>query len=152
MLVLLALLSSSPAQAAGFGSSVGISTNGVGSFMPSFDVRTKPLVLQFHVLEFLDALEDGDVFIGVNGYGTVHDADLGGPWVGEVQPGVGLDVFTAGDDLALNITAEARLGAALCNDNGGLGIYVVPMLGVTTLGEDPLLIGGGLQISSWFGN
>ena len=32
-----------------------------------------------------------------------------------------------------------------------MGIYVVPAIGVATAQEDPLLAGGGIQLSFWFG-
>ncbi|HHO53147.1 MAG TPA: hypothetical protein ENK18_20300 [Deltaproteobacteria bacterium] len=147
------MLGSSPAQAVGVGSSVGVGTTGPGLFLPSLDFHFDPILLQIHVMEFFNQIDDNDqLYLGANLYVDAHQADLKGPWSGVVQPGGGLDLYI--DPTIMVLTGECRLGAQTATEAGGLGVYVVPSLGIA-FGDNidgDLLAGGALQISAWFGN
>ncbi len=147
----LLLAAASPAWAVGVGSSVGAQFGNTGGFLPSLDLHFDPFVLQIHVLEFVNELTEEDVRLGANFYGTAHATAFEGPWQGVVQPGVGLDIYA--DPFRLDLTGEVRLGAQTANERGGFGIYVVPALGLRIDdNDDPLLAGGAVQISAWFGS
>lgn len=147
------VLGASPAHALGVGSSVGVGTGGPGLFLPSLDLHFEPMLLQIHVMEFFNQIDDNDqLYLGANLYVDAHQADLQGPWSGVVQPGGGLDLFI--DPTLMVLTGECRLGAESANEAGGFGLYVVPALGIA-FGDGvdgDLLAGGALQISAWFGN
>ena len=160
--MIVALGAASPAWAVGVGSSFGIGGGGwfgnpfdfgfgFGSqgFGPSLDLVFDPVVLQLHVLELVDAVADEEVYLGGNVYVTVHDAPVGGPFLGVVQPGASVDLF--GDPTIIAVAGECRLGAQAV-EGAGLGIYVVPSLGIVAGdGEADLFGGGALQVSAWFG-
>lgn len=147
------------ALATGLGSSAGLGFGGLAGrfgadfdfvsrgFAPSFDLHTQPLVLQFHVLEFIDQLSDEEIYLGANLYFDVFAAEISGPWIGVVQPGVSIDLV--GDPFIIGLAGECRLGAQ-AEGAMGFGIYVVPSLGFYTgAGDSDLMVGGTLQISSW---
>jgi len=154
------MLTLASAQAAGFGSSVGISTRGgPGFFWPSFDVHADPVVIQIHGLEFLDSLTTNDVYFGGNLYFDAARNDFREAFDGVVQPGLSLD-FQA-DPATLVLLVECRVGFEHDTSNGGFGVYAVPALGVGVgepqtiagVGDDgPFIVGGALQISAWLGN
>ncbi|MEN0063136.1 MAG: hypothetical protein AAGA48_13355 [Myxococcota bacterium] len=149
------------AQAAGFGSSVGITPRGgPGAFYPSFDVHADPIVLQIHALEFLDGLTNDQVYFGANLYFDAGRRTIGrSRFEAVVQPGVSVDIVAEPGTLV--VLGEARVGMEIPSADGGFGIYVVPALGVGVgepdvlpgIGDDgPLIVGGALQISAWLGN
>jgi hypothetical protein len=118
---------------------------------PSLDWRNKKIILQFHVLEFLDHLADEDVFIGLNGMYQVWDGNLGRGAAAVIQPGLSVDVF--GDPFVFSIGALGRFGGEIGDGGGtGGGLYVVPVLGLAIVDDEAeLLTGGSLQVSIWFG-
>lgn len=160
--VLIGLGCASPAWAVGVGSSFGIGGGGwfgnpfdfgfglgAQGFGPSLDLVFDPVVLQIHALELVDAAADGDLFVGANVYVSVHEAPVGGPFLGVVQPGASIDFW--GDPGVLAIAGECRLGAQAV-EGAGFGVYVVPSLGIAVGDGDADLFGGGaLQFSAWFG-
>ncbi len=148
----------SPVAHAGVGTSVGVSPGGMsfgalgapGGFLPSLDYRADPLVLQFHVLEFIGPLlETQDILLGANIYYEVGGGSVGGTWMGVVQPGGSIDIL--GDPFVIAAAAEVRVGAETASTMG-LGFYVVPAFGVWAGQNDSgVLTGGALQVSAWFG-
>lgn len=148
------------AQAAGFGSSIAFSPmERPGAFLPSFDIHADPVVFQFHALEFLDSLTDDRVYFGANLYFDAGRRTLKPARIdGVVQPGISVDI--AAEPATLVLLGEVRLGGELTTDSGGVGIYVVPALGVG-IGEpdiipgieddSPFVVGGALQLSAWLG-
>lgn len=164
MLTALFLLAS-PASAVGFGSTAGVGVAGsrfVGDgdffglfgglgFAPTLDIHADPVLVQIHALEFTEALIDAeDIYLGANVLFSVHDAPLGGQWLGVVEPGFGFDVYSAGDT-TIALTGQCRLGGQV-QDAAGLGVYVVPEVGIgINDGDADWIAGGTLQISAWFG-
>lgn len=148
---------SGTAHAAGVGSSLGIAVvDGdeprAGAFLPSLDLHFEPVLIQFHVGEFLRELSQGDVQVGANVYFTAGEAGLPGQATAVVQPGVGLDLLA--NPTIVRLTGECRVGGQLASDRGGVGIYVVPTLGLA-LGDgapdNAFIVGGALQVSAWLG-
>jgi hypothetical protein len=150
------------AHAFGVGTTGGFSTGGVldpfdlagafgsRSFAPTLDLHFDPVLVQIHVLEFVDLVADGEVFLGGNLYVNVHDASVGGPWAGVIQPGASVDLIA--DPVILALAGECRFGFQAEGDMG-FGVYVVPALGVVAGDGDGELYGGGtLQISVWAGD
>ena len=67
-----------------------------------------------------------------------------------LQPGFGLDLY--GDPTVAVVTGEARCGARLKGGPAGMGVWVVPALGVVTGdGDTTLITTGTLQIGAIFG-
>jgi hypothetical protein len=124
---------------------------GVGGFAPTLDLHANPVLVQIHVLEFTEALIDAeDLYLGANVLFDAHQAPLGGPWLGVVQPGFGIDLLVE-DPLALGLTGQCRIGGQV-QDGASLGAYVVPTAGLLLNGGDAeWMAGGSLQLSVWFG-
>lgn len=123
---------------------------GSGGFAPTFDIRAEPVIVQIHVLEFTEALIDSDeLYLGANVLFAAGARPLHGPWLGVIQPGFGVDMV--GDPLVLAITGQSRFGIE-AQDAAGVGLYVVPEVGIA-LGDDTSdwIAGGSLQLSVWFG-
>ncbi len=159
--MLMMAMAMATAEAAGFGSSVGITPRGgPGVFWPSFDVHADPIVLQIHALEFLDSLTDDQVYFGANLYFDAGRRAFGrNGFEGVVQPGISLDI--AANPATLVLLGECRVGFEHSTDGGGFGVYAVPALGVGVGEPDlvpgvdddsPLVVGGALQISAWLGS
>lgn len=158
-MMILALVMGS-AQAAGFGSSVGITPRGgPGVFWPSFDIHADPVILQIHALEFLESLTNDQVYIGANLYFDAGRRTLSDGMTAVAQPGLSLDV--AAEPGTLVLTGEVRVGFEHSSNGGGFGVYAVPALGVGVgnpsliqgINDDsPLVVGGALQISAWLGS
>lgn len=163
MLTALLLLSSAPAHAVGVGTTAGLGTGGwfgdpglfdLGAglgFAPTLDIHANPVLVQIHVLEFTEALIDAeDVYLGANVLFGVHEAPLGGQWLAVVEPGFGMDIYAAGDTY-IQLTGQCRLGGQV-QEAAGLGVYVVPEVGLgLTDGDVDWIAGGTLQVSAWFG-
>ena len=163
------MLVAAPAANAGVGTSLGLGSGNLlglqndladfvrfggypanAGFLPSLDYRADPVVLQFHVLELIDELAEGDVYLGANFYYDLTSAGgpVAGSWKGAVQPGVSLDLF--GNPLVIALMGEMRVGVE-AQSAMGFGIYVVPSIGVGVGDrESALLTGGALQISAWW--
>lgn len=152
------------ASAIELGTTAGFGTGGFGffgtrlgpgwgsrSFAPTFDLRTDALHFQFHVLDLLSTLNAGNgLFLGANGYYRLHEADVGGPWTGVIQPGGSVDLWID-DDAFIALAAEGRFGIEAVG-SAGFGIYVVPALGIAIdRGTLDLVTGGTVQISAFFG-
>jgi hypothetical protein len=162
--LILSLLLTTSAHAVGIGSTAGLGTGGLfvfdgdffglGSslgFAPTLDIHANPVLIQIHVLEFTEALIDAeDIYLGANVLFAAHEAPLAGPWLGVVEPGFGIDLYAA-NDTAVAITGQCRLGAQV-QEAAGLGVYVVPEVGIgITDGDADWIAGGTLQVSAWFG-
>ncbi len=163
MLTALLLLSAPTAHAVGIGSTAAIGVGdrffggdffdlGAGlGFAPTLDIHANPVLVQIHVLEFTEALiDDEDIYLGANVLFGVHEAPVGGQWLGVVEPGFGVDLYAAGDTW-IGLTGQCRLGAQV-QEAAGLGVYVVPELGLgISDGDADWIAGGTLQVSAWFG-
>jgi hypothetical protein len=152
--VVAALALASPAWGAGIGTTIGVGSGAVvglgyslnadypstsAGFFPSFDLRFDPLVIQIHALETLVGLSTDNIFLGANVYYILARPSFDGGWEGVVAPGGAIDVF--GDPFGLIVNGEA-----------GVGVYVVPALGVLLGDVDTALVTGGtVQFSVWFG-
>lgn len=123
---------------------------GSGGFAPSLDIRAEPVIVQIHVLEFTEALvDDEELYLGANVLFAAGASPLHGPWLGVVQPGFGFDIV--GDPLLLSLTGQCRLGVE-AQEAAGVGLYVVPELGIALAdNQSDWIAGGSLQLSVWFG-
>lgn len=120
-----------------------------GGFPPSLDFHFDPIVLQIHVLNTLAAALDERVYIGGNLYVQVAQQPVTTSWNAVVQPGASLDL--AGNPVTLGLAFETRLGIQ-AEQQAGFGIYLVPAVGIVTGGgQAEAYVGGGLQMSVWFG-
>ncbi|MBW1876982.1 MAG: hypothetical protein JRJ84_01335 [Deltaproteobacteria bacterium] len=162
--VVAALALTTPAWGAGIGTTVGVGTGavvGLGyslnadypstsmGFFPSFDLRLDPLIIQVHALETLVSLSNDEIFLGANAYYILARPSFQGGWEGVVAPGGGVDLF--GNPFGLVVDAEVLFGIQYQGDIG-VGVYVVPALGVLLGDVDTALVTGGtVQFSVWFG-
>ena len=142
-------LVSSPAFA-GVGSSYGLGTFSAfaatnGWQLPSVDVRNDRFHLQIKALDTLAYLANEDIFLSGSVWIPYMAQDLGKGAV-VVQPGGSAVLTNIGDSIGL--TGGARMGAEWA-DQGGLGVYVVPQLGVGYDGDVEVLFSGFLEISVW---
>lgn len=120
-----------------------------GGFLPSLDLHFDTFVLQIHALETLTLLSDNTIFLGANAYFEMFDQPLGGNFDVVIAPGGGLDLID--DAFALTLTAEGRFGVR-SRGGAGIGVFVVPALGVVVGDVDSDLVSSGtLQVSMWFG-
>lgn len=153
----LLLLSPAPALALEVGTSIGIgvetSDNGASGLrnLPTLDFRLPALIIQAHVLETLIAIGDETIVLGANAYlPIIENRSVAGPVEGVIQPGLSVDVAAGNVPFTLNVGASARLGVE-CAGDVGVGLYVVPVAGVSMLDGDIGLFGGGvLEASIWF--
>ncbi|MEQ1571191.1 MAG: hypothetical protein ABMA64_36520 [Myxococcota bacterium] len=149
----LLLASLGEAHALGVGSTIafgpGFDLFGGPAFVPTVDLVFDPVIVQIHALDTLDAAFDEQLYLGANLYVEVVSQPIGGKWEGVVQPGGGLDLF--GDPTTVVIDGQVRLGAQAA-EQAGVGLYVVPALGlVASDGDSSLFASGALQLSVWFG-
>ena len=150
------LLLAAPSTAlAGFGTtgSLGseVSSNGfIGlEIWPTFDFVSDGVILQFHVLELLQGLASEQVAIGLNGYIPIMSYGVSSSFDGTIQVGGTLDIV--GDPFVVSFGATSRFGVET-EGAMGLGLYVVPVVGITVIEDDlGLLTGGAIQLSVWVG-
>ncbi|MCO4744467.1 MAG: hypothetical protein KC912_06760 [Proteobacteria bacterium] len=163
-LLSLALLFPTVASAGvGFGTTMGMGSSRItidfngnitpamtaGGFLPTLDLHFDKFVLQVHLLETLDLLFNEDIFLGANGYIEILDSPVGGSWSAVVAPGAGIDIL--GDPFVISATGEARFGVR-SNGPAGVGVFVVPAVGVAVGDVDSDLVAAGtVQFSMWFG-
>jgi len=152
LLVLAALLA--PASAfAGVGTTAHLTaaTDGT-SWVPSLDYRAKGILVQVHLLDTFGSMAAGGKF-GLNtGVDVTYAAlkkQVAAETEGVIMPGGSIRIADQGD-IGFNVLAQMRMGAEM-KKGMGFGIYVVPQLGISTLGggDVHLAYGGGLQVSAW---
>jgi hypothetical protein len=120
-----------------------------GAFWPTLDYRGDPVIVQIHVLEFLAALAQEDVFLGANIHLDLIEGAAMGQARGVIQPGVSVDIL--GDPFVLALGATGRFGFET-GSNVNVGAYIGPVLGLAfDDGDVGLLTGGSVQFSFWVG-
>lgn len=151
-LLALALMLAPTSAFAGFGTTAHVTavSDGTG-WVPSLDWRSKGLVVQAHLLDTLASTAAGGDFaldVGVDVTYAVIKKKVGEDTEGILAPGGSIRIANYGD-FGFNALAEMRMGAEM-KKGMGIGLYVVPQLGVSTLpGEFRIAYGGGFQISAW---
>lgn len=153
LLALAALTLSTPAQA-GVGATAGLYslTDGT-SWVPSIDLRKGPVLLQFHALDLIGGLPADTINLGVDGAYLVKKAQAGEDVEGVIMLGGGFR-FQTGFDFEhkqFNLVARTRMGAEM-KKGAGIGLYVVPVAGVSNFGRDEgvgFVYGGGVELSAW---
>lgn len=119
--------------------------------LPSLDLRLKKVDLQIHALEFIGGIAGDTLLVGGNILFRGLERPAPGPFTGVVDPGVSIDI-AADTDFAptnLGVMGLARMGVE-AQERFGVGVYVVPAVGVGLLEEDfELLVAGSLQFSVW---
>lgn len=151
LLALLLLLPAPALAGVGVTASVGGDYDGT-AWAPSLDWREGRLLVQLHLLDQLAPMASGVGLYPRTGldvaWGLVH-TPVTDELDGVVMPGVAVRIDGAGP-VGWNAGVEARAGVEL-HRRMGMGVYVVPKLGVTTLvtGSPGLNYGGALQVSVW---
>ena len=151
-LLTLALLLAPGTAFAGFGTTAHLTAASDGTaWVPSFDWRSKGLLVQLHLLDTLRSTAGGGDFaldVGVDLSSAVVKKKVAEDVEGILAPGGSVRLANYGD-FGFNALAEMRMGAEM-KKGMGFGIYVVPQLGVSTIpGEFRVTYGGGFQISAW---
>lgn len=144
-------LASSPAYA-GVGTSYGLSSFalfGAAStwYLPSVDVRNDGMHLQIRGMDTLAHLVNEDIYLAGSYWMPFMSQDLGKGSV-VVQPG-GTAVIANFGDWGIGLLGGARVGGEWV-DEGGIGVYVVPQMGIAY--DDPdvdVLFSGSVEISVW---
>jgi hypothetical protein len=122
---------------------------------PSLDYRAKGILVQLHVLDWVQAPgASGYDFVpnaGVDVTGVAIKKKVGPDVEGVWMPGGGVRIQSYGGTLSWNAMAQARFGAEM-KQGMGIGVYVVPAVGVTNFltGDVGFNYGGSLQVSAWF--
>ncbi len=127
---------------------------------PSIDYKSGPLVVQVDALSLFESVfRDDDIHLGVNVYQTTIKKKVTSEFGGVVQFGGSLDYDQAGSDLSfITLLAGMRMGAQ-AQKGMGMGIYVVPEVGINVANGDAadafredsmeFAFGGQVQISTW---
>lgn len=139
------------ASAASLGSTMALGVPaGFTGGVPSLDFATPTFLIQFHVLETIEALTDETLLLGGDLYlGSLTNRPIGGSWTTVVMPGVGVDVLD--DPFTVVATGNLRLGVQTHSGSARVAAAVVPELGILTGDPDTeLVVGGGVQFSLWF--
>ncbi len=144
------------------GSTVVVGASGGGwlcdgtTWAPSLDYRAKGWLVQLHALDTLAALAAQSVRFGAEVSGTAIKAKVANDFEGVFMVGGGFGVYRDGpsgtnNSSEFNFDVKARLGGER-KAGVGLGIYVVPAIGLSTRLSDEvkLTYGGGIEISTWF--
>ena len=145
----------SPAWA-GFGSTatmpVGASvfTRGYTGGAPTFDYRNARMLIQLPLLDMIGSVADDvdTTELGLTASFTARSTEISKATEGVVMPGLGFHVGAGGTDISLH----ARIGAEVKDEGTGLGVYVVPRLGMVLprAGDSAVSVGGAVEISAWF--
>jgi hypothetical protein len=127
-------------------------------FYPTFDYKQGPYLLQFAVLDLINTIgqDDEDILlVGANAYMKIGGGPVGPNVAGVQQLGVSLDYRQAGEDITFTtLMLSGRMGAQTAKKMG-IGIYVVPEIGINVASEDAreesleLAVGGQVQLSVW---
>lgn len=154
-LALAALAQPTPALAgvgttAAFGGGVGVTA---GPSAPTLDYRRGPVLVQLRLLDQLAPLAlSGPFYVntGLDVTAVALHQPVSPHVEGVIMPGAGVHLDTAAG-LAWDFVLEARVGAEV-QDKMGLGLYVVPTLGLTdrVTGDLGVAYGGSIQLSVWF--
>jgi hypothetical protein len=149
-------LASTPAYAGvGFTAGMGSSTSSsVTAMAPTLDYRGGGWLVQFHAFDLIGQLPAKYLDLGVDVTGVAIKKKVGQEVEGVFMPGGGVTLYsdTGFSSIGWRAEAEARLGAEM-KQGIGIGLYVVPVLGVTNLGSTGKVgvsYGGSLQVSAWF--
>ena len=147
---------SSPAHA-GVGSTAYLGGTVDGTqWVPSLDIRASGWLVQIHVLDtavgFATSATPGSFVLNTGADVTkiVAKRKIAAELEGVFMPGGGFRVVNTPGTFGFNVNLEGRLGAEL-KDSAGIGMYVVPMIGLSNLGGNTgVNYGGSLQVSVWF--
>jgi len=141
---------------AGFGATatmpVGASvfTRGYTGGTPTFDYRNAKLLVQLPLLDLIGSLaDDADgTELGMTASFMARTSEISKATEGVLMPGLGFHQGATGTD----ITLHTRIGAEVKDKGTGLGVYVVPRLGMVLpkAGDSALSVGGAVEISAWF--
>lgn len=126
---------------------------------PTFDYKSGPYLFQVGLLDIinsaLDETDENNALVGVNFFYQYAKAPVAPNVTGVRQIGVTFDYDQAGEDINFTtIQAAGRFGAQ-ASKKMGIGLYVVPELGVNIASEDAredsmkLAVGGQVQLSVW---
>jgi hypothetical protein len=126
-----------------------VPTLSAGGFLPTLDLYFDKLKVQIHALETVDQLFNEEILLGANAYITAAQRPVSGSLDAVFAPGGGVDIL--GDPFTLALTGEAQVGVQTRGE-AGIGVFVVPALGIgITDGDSDLIAGGTLQVSVWMG-
>ncbi|GEM_PF-6538525 len=116
-------------------------------YLPSVDVRSPTMHLQIRALDTLANLANEDIYLAGSYWMPMVAQDLGNGSV-VVQPG-GTAILANQVDWGIGLLGGARVGAEW-EDQAGIGVYVVPQLGIAY--DDPnvdVIFSGAVEISVW---
>ena len=147
------------AQAMGYGTSygLGLESSSRGYYVapfglyPSLDLYLDAMTLQFHPLELVQGITQDDIWLGANAYFPGPTFTTGTALEGTIMPGASIDLVADTDfkPLYLALMAQGRLGVQTA-ETMGVGVYVVPGLGLAMAdGDFELMLGGHVELSIW---
>ena len=125
-------------------------TRGYTGGAPTFDYRNAKLLVQVPLLDLIGSVTDDvdSTELGLTASFTARTSEISKATEGVVMPGLGLHSGATGTD----ITLHTRIGAEVKDKGTGLGVYVVPRLGIVLpkVGDSAVSVGGAVEISAWF--
>ena len=127
-------------------------------YYPTLDYKQGPYLVQVAALDLINTMgaDDEDYMLfGVNGYYQFGKGPVAPEVTGVRQIGASLDYHQVAEDVTFTtVMASFRMGAQSVKKMG-VGIYVVPEIGVNLASEDAreesmeLAVGGQVQLSVW---
>lgn len=125
---------------------------------PTLDYKQGPYLVQVAALDLINTMGQDDENIlkfGLNGYYQIGKGKVSENVMGVRQLGLSLDYDQLGEDITFTtLLAGLRMGAQ-SSGKMGVGVYVIPQIGVNLASEDAreesmeLAVGGQIQLSVW---
>ncbi|MFT4979118.1 MAG: hypothetical protein ACI8S6_005028 [Myxococcota bacterium] len=125
---------------------------------PTIDYKQGPYLVQVAVLDLINTMASDDedqILFGLNGFYRIGKGPIAGEVHGVRQIGATIDYNQVGQDITFTtVQAAFRMGAE-ASKKMGIGLYVVPEIGVNIASEDAreesleIAVGGQVQLSIW---
>ena len=131
---------------------VGIGESGLTTSLPSLDFRGDWLLVRFHLLDSLRRVDriEHDWYVGIDLFLNASFDQWSEEITFAIQPGLMAMGGRGWEDWG-GVMAAVRLGSEYEAKYGGVGLYVVPGLGLGKWDDEAKVMScGSLQFSTWF--
>jgi hypothetical protein len=125
----------------------------ITSGLPTIDYHSGAHLVQVDLLGVISSITTEDNFgIDAAYYNTIKKGEISDRWKGTVAPGlhVGYANDATTDTSSFDAIVNLRMGAQALKELG-VGIYVVPGIGIRNVSDDKLYMAmsGGIELSVW---